>query len=198
MARSERGPLREWKRRFDSCIDDRRPLAAMFLFDFRRVAGELPLAPLEAAVGRAARNAPFLRHLARAAIEHKPPASLRLRAEKRVDLKAHGILPIVHLARCYGLEVGTGSRATLDRLKAAREAGLLSPETHEGVAQAYRFLLGLSLRHQLRTISEGAPPTPEVPMAELDALERARLKDAFRVVKAWQENAAFHYRTDFF
>jgi CBS domain-containing protein len=198
MARSERGTLHEWKRRFDSCIDERRPLAATLLFDFRKVAGGLPIEPLEAAMGRAARNAPFLRFLARAAIEHKPPASLRLRGEKRVDLKAHGILPIVHLARCYGLEVGTRSRATLDRLRAAREAGLLSPETQEGVAQAYRFLLGLSLRHQLRRISEGAAPSPAVPIAELGALERTRLKDAFRVVKVWQEKAAFHYRTDFF
>ncbi|HEY6004139.1 MAG TPA: DUF294 nucleotidyltransferase-like domain-containing protein [Anaeromyxobacter sp.] len=198
MARSERGPLREWKRRFDACIDDRRPLAATLLFDFRKVAGGLDVEPLETAMGRAARNAPFLRFLARAAIEHKPPASVRLRGEKKVDLKAHGILPIVHLARCYGLEVGSGSRATLDRLRAAREAGLLSPETHEGVAQAYRFLLGLSLRNQLRRISEGAAPSPAVPIAELGALERTRLKEAFRVVKAWQEKAAFHYRTDFF
>jgi CBS domain-containing protein len=198
MARSERGPLREWRRRFDSCIDDRRPLAATLLFDFRKVAGGLSLEPLEAAVARASRSAPFLRYLARAAIEHKPRASLRLLGEKRVDLKAQGILPIVHLARCYGVEVGTGSRATLDRLRGARDAGLLSPETCDGVAQAYRFLLGLSLRHQLRRISEGAPPSPAVSIAELGALERTRLKEAFRVVKAWQEKAAFHYRTDFF
>jgi CBS domain-containing protein len=198
MARTERGPLREWRRRFDSCVDERRPLAATLLFDFRKVAGGLSVEPLEAAMARAARNGPFLRYLARAAIEHRPPASLRLRGDDQIDLKAQGTLPIVHLARCYGVEVGTGARGTLDRLKAARAAGLLSAETHDGVAHAYRFLLGLSLRHQLRRISEGAAPSTAVPIAELGALERSRLKDAFRVVKVWQENAAFHFRTDFF
>ncbi|HET7824834.1 MAG TPA: DUF294 nucleotidyltransferase-like domain-containing protein [Anaeromyxobacter sp.] len=199
MARSqERGSLREWKRRFDACIDERRPLPAMLLFDFRKVAGALSVEPLEAAMGRAARNAPFLRFLARAAVEQKPPASLRLRADEKVDLKAGGILPVVHLARCYGVEVGTPARATLDRLKAAREAGLLSAETHDAVAQAYRLLLGLSLRHQLRRISEGAAPSPVVGVADLGALERTRLKEALRVVRRWQEKAAYHYRTDFF
>jgi CBS domain-containing protein len=199
MARSqERGSLREWKRRFDACIDERRPLAAMLLFDFRKVAGALSVEPLETAMGRAARNAPFLRFLARAAVEQKPPTSLRLRADEKVDLKAGGILPVVHLARCYGVEVGTPARATLDRLKAAREAGLLSAETHDAVAQAYRFLLGLSLRHQLRRISEGAAPSPVVAVADLGALERTRLKEALRVVRRWQEKAAYHYRTDFF
>ena len=198
VARSERGSLAEWKRRFDACIDERRPLAATLLFDFRKVAGALGLEPLEGAVGRAARNPVFLRFLARAAVEHRPPASLRLREEGTVDLKAHGITPVVDLARCYGLEVGAPARATLDRLLAARTAGLLSAETHESVAQAYRFLTGLRLRHGLRRISEGAAPSAAVPVAELDPLERTRLKEALRAVRRWQDRAAFHYRTDFF
>lgn len=198
MARSDRGPLSLWRHRFDACIDERRPLAATLLFDFRKVAGALSTEPLEAAMGRSARNPAFLRFLARAAIEQKPPATLRLLGGAKVDLKTHGILPIVHLARCYGLEVGSGARATLERLLAAHAAGLLSAETHESVAQAYRFLLGLRLRHQLRAISEGRAPTSVVALADLGAIERTRLKDAFRVVKRWQEKAAFHYRTDFF
>ncbi len=198
MARSEHGPLSEWKRRFDACIDERRPFAAALLFDFRKVAGALDVAPLEAAMGRAARNPGFLRFLARTAVEQKPPASLRLRGAGTADLKAQGITPVVLLARCYGLEVGTSARATLDRLRAGREAGLVSAETYESVANAYRFLLGLGLRHQLRLLAEGKPPSSEVRLAELGAIERTRLKDAFRVVRRWQDKAAFHYRTDFF
>ncbi len=114
------------------------------------------------------------------------------------DLKAHGISPVVFLARCYGLEVGARARGTLDRLDAAASAGLLSQEAHEGVGQAYRFLLGLRLRHQLRQLSEGQPPTSVVRLADLSAIERTRLKDSFRAIKRWQERAAYHYRTDFF
>jgi CBS domain-containing protein len=115
-----------------------------------------------------------------------------------VDLKAQGISPVVFLARCYGLEVGARARGTLDRLDAAATAGLLSQEAHEGVGQAYRFLLGLRLRHQLRQLSEGQAPTSVVRLGDLSAIERSRLKESFRAIKRWQERAAYHYRTDFF
>lgn len=199
-ARTAHAPLSEWRRRIDVCIDERRPYAAEVLFDLRSVAGGLDVAPLEAALGRAARNPAFLRFLARAAVERQPPASLGLRvtAATRVDLEAAGVAPVVLLARCYGLEVGTPARATLDRLAAAREAGLVSARAFEGVAQAYRFLLGLCLRQRLRTIAEGRPPSSEVALAELGAIERTRLKESFRAIRAWQEKAAYHYRTDFF
>jgi CBS domain-containing protein len=151
-------------------------------------------------MARAPRNPLFLRFLARTAVEHQPPGSvgLRLGAGASVDLKAQGIMPVVFLARCYGLEVGTRARATLDRLDAAASAGLLSPEAHEAVGQAYRFLLGLRLRHQLRELADGSAPSSVVRLAELSAIERSRLKDSFRAIKRWQERAAYHYRTDFF
>jgi CBS domain-containing protein len=104
----------------------------------------------------------------------------------------------VFLARCYGLEVGCAARATLDRLDAAVEAGLLSADTRESVAQAYRFLLGLRLRHQLRMLSEGGTPSHVVRLADLSAIERSRLKESFRAIRRWQERAAYHYRTDYF
>jgi CBS domain-containing protein len=201
MARASHDTLSEWTRRFNACIDERRPHAAALLFDFRKVGGPLDLAPLEAARARAARNPLFLRFLARTAVEHQPPASLGLRLRGQsttADLKAHGIVPIVFLARCYGLEVASPARATLDRLEAAAEAGRISADARESVAQAYRFLLGLRLRHQLRMLSEGRAPTSVVRISDLSAIERSRLKESFRAIRRWQERAAYHYRTDFF
>jgi CBS domain-containing protein len=199
MARRSLAPLSEWTRRYNDCIDERRPHAAALLFDFRKVGGALDVAPLELAVDRAQRNPAFLRHLARTAVERAPPRSLGLRVHGgAADLKSQGIAPIVYLARCYGLEVGARARGTLERLDAAAEAGLLSPDAHESVAHAYRFLLGLRLRHQLQRLSEGGAPTSEVRLAELSAIERSRLKESFRAIARWQERAAYHYRTDFF
>jgi len=199
-ARAAHGTLSEWTRRFNGCIDERRPHAAALLFDFRKVGGALDLAPLEAALARAQRNPVFLRFLARAAVEHQPPPSLglRLRGRSDADVESQGILPVVSLARCYGLEVGTRARATLDRLDAAAEAGLLSESTHESVSQAYRFLLALRLRQQLRMISDGLAPGSVVQLGDLSAIERSRLKESFRAIKRWQDRAAFHYRVDFF
>ncbi len=188
--------LATWRRRIDACIDERRPLAAELLFDFRKVAGALDLAPLDAAAARAAQSPAFLRFLARAAVERCPPA--RVSAASRVDLDAAGVVPVVHLARCYALEVGATARSTLDRLAAARDAGLVSSGAHDGVAQAYRFVLGLALRHRLRMLAEGRPPGAEIAVAELSAIERTRLNESFRAIRHWQEKAAYHYRTDFF
>jgi CBS domain-containing protein len=199
MARAFHGTLSEWARRFNDCIDEQRPHAATLLFDYRKVGGSLDLSPLEAAIGRAQRNPLFLRFLARIALEHQPPASLRLRGQSTsADLKSHGIVPVVVLARCYGLEVGAAARATLERLAAAAQAGLLSEAALQSVAQAYQFLVGLRLRHQLRTLSEGHGPTEVVHLSDLSAIERSRLKESFRAIKRWQERAAYHYRTDFF
>jgi CBS domain-containing protein len=120
---------------------------------------------------------------------------LRMRGESSVvDLKKQGISPIVLLARCYGLEVGTRARHTIDRIEAAVRAGRLDAETGGNVSEAYRFLVGLRLRLQLRMLVAGKPVVDEVALAELTPVERTRLKESFRAVKAWQELAAYHHQ----
>jgi CBS domain-containing protein len=114
-----------------------------------------------------------------------------------VDLKRQGISPVVFLARCYGLEVGSRARNTLERLDAACKAGLMGEEAWGNVGDAYRFLIGLRLRLQLRTVQEGGIPKNAVALADLSAIERGRLKDSLRAVRTWQEEAAFHYQTSF-
>jgi CBS domain-containing protein len=111
-----------------------------------------------------------------------------------VDVKRLGLSAVVFLARCYGLEVGSRARGTLARLEAAARAGLMGEDAWVTVGQAYRFLLGLRLRHQLRAVADGRPPSDELDLAGLTAIERTRLKDAFRAIKRWQEKAAYHYQ----
>lgn len=195
-ASTAHGSLAGWRRLIEACVDERRPGAAEVLLDFRKVAGALDVGPLDLAAGRAARSPAFLRFLARAAVERQPPS--RVGPASRVDLEAGGIAPVVHLARCYALEAGATARATLDRLAAARDAGLVSAGAHDGVAQAYRFLLGLALRHRLRLLGEGRPPGAELAAADLSAIERTRLNESLRAIRRWQDKAAYHYRTDFF
>jgi CBS domain-containing protein len=202
MAREWSGTLREWVQRFLGWIDEPHPqalLQASIFFDFRRVAGGLDLAALEELVAGSVGKPVFLRFLARTALAFRPPATflLRLRgSSSTVDLKAHGISPIVFLARCYGLEAGARARNTPGRLEAAARAGHLSQEHLALVSDAYRFLLGLRLRLQLRAIARGEPPSNKVALSALSALERTRLKEAFRAVRAWQESATHHYQIE--
>ena len=115
-----------------------------------------------------------------------------------MDLKLHGISPIVFLARPYGLEVGSTARNTLERLDAAVVAGLIGEDVRSTLREAYRFLLGLRLRLQIRMLGEGRPAVNEVSLSDLTSIERSRLKDSLRAIRDWQETAAYHYRTDLF
>ena len=202
MARRWHGPLEEWESRFRGWLREPRPealLQAAIFFDFRKVHGSLDLLPLEAVLARAGKERLFLACMAKAALEFGPPASLflRLRGEE-VDLKAHGISPIVFLARPYALEVGSASRNTLERLDAAVAAGIMSADQRSTLRETYRFLLGLRLKEQLKTIRQGGKPQNKLLPSELTSIERSRLKDAFRAITDWQGKAAFHYRADMF
>jgi len=195
MASRWLGSVSEWRAQIADAIE-RRPADAAIFFDYRRGAGALELSPLDAELARARRERLFVRRLAKGALTFAPPARLLLRDASRVDLKLQGIAPIVYLARCYAVEVGTHARGTLERLDAARAAGLMGEGTHADVTEAFRFLLGLRLRVQLRMLAEREPVTSEVTVASLSPLERHRLKDSFRAIKRWQDKAAFHYQPE--
>jgi len=204
MATRWQGPRDEWVERFGGWIHRPTPLAlleASIFFDFRRAHGTLDVSALEEARARTGDARVFLAALAKGALSFRPPAGLLLRLRgdtSRIDLKAAAISPIVFLARVYGLEVGAHTSGTIGRLQAACEAGRIALDTFETLAEAYRFLLRLRLREQLRALAAGRAPTNVVAMGDLGSLERSRLRDVFRAIEAWQARAAYHYRTQTF
>jgi CBS domain-containing protein len=199
MAKRWNGTVSEWVQRFAGWFEARKPqelLEASTFFDLRRVGGELHLEPLLAALASTARHPVFLRYLAHSALDLRPPSSLtlRLRESAEIDLKMQGLAPIVCLARCYGLEIDSRSHNTRERMESAVKAGLMSPEVFASVSEAHRFLLGLRLRVQLKLLAEGKPVSNKVALTALSGMERSRLKESLRAVKAWQEMAAYHYQ----
>jgi CBS domain-containing protein len=203
MAVSWHGTLTEWTQRFTGWTDVPTPqalLVASIFFDFRKVGGDLDLEPLERVVVAAAGKPVFLRLLARDALQGRPPPQLLLRlrgSSSTVDLKASGIRPIVSLARRYALQAGSRARSTIERLQAARRAGLLDEDDLATMTEAYRFLLGLRLRLQLGMTAAGRPLTSTIALSSLSAIERSRVKDAFGAIRAWQDAAADQFHVDF-
>jgi CBS domain-containing protein len=199
MARNHCGTLSEWRDRFAGWVADptaQGVLEAAIFFDFRRVAGTLDLAPMQEVLDGIPRREAFLRSLVRQALDFRPPPLLllRLRGGNDLDLKRQGIAPVVFLARCYGLAVGSQARNTLERLRAATRAGLMGPEASAAVIDSYRYLLGLRLRMQLKMISEGKVPTNVVSLSQVSGIERSRLKDSLRAIASWQDKAAYRYQ----
>lgn len=187
-----------WVRRIGAAVAER-PWEATPLLDLRRAAGALDVEPLEAALAAGARRPAFVRALARQALAVQPPMTLLLRlrgASSRVDVSRQGLAPIVRLARCLAAEAGSRARGTLQRLDDAGRAGLVPEETRAAIGEAFRFLLGLRLRLELRALAEGRPPPGEVALSELTGLERTRLKESFRAIRRWQEAASHRLAPD--
>lgn len=195
-------PLGAWLDLFNSWIETPKPqalLEASIFFDFRKVYGDLDLAPLERLVAGSAGRPIFLAHMARTATTWRPPLGFlrRIRAEQgQVDLKRSGIGPIVAMARVYALEAGVDLRPTLERLETARSAGIVSQEGAETLAEAFRFLLRLRLDAQLTALEAGEKPSNAVVLDELPTLDRSYLKESFLAIREMQDALALRYRTD--
>ena len=171
MARNEHGTISEWRKRLDACVDEPRPHDAELYFDLRRVGGRLDVSPLEAPIARAARQ----RHAAppprprgarvQPAGRPRPPAQgRRLGGGPEAPRPHPPRLPRARPRARGGLARAQHARA--DRGGAAG-AGSSARRRPRGSSEAFRFLLALRLRVQLRTMEGGGAPTNQVSLALL-------------------------------
>jgi CBS domain-containing protein len=200
---ARRVTCRAWQHRFGRWIDEPEEdalLDAAIFFDFRQLHGELDAEDaLRPVIRRAAGNRRFLGRLARAALRRRPPLGflrqLRGDHQGRVDLKAHGTAPIVDLARLLALEAGSAELATVARLRAATERRTVG-RTAADLAVAFEYLQEVRLRHQAGRLQAGAAPDDMIALADLGALERRWLKDAFHLLHTCQEGVRIAFQTD--
>jgi CBS domain-containing protein len=195
-------PLEAWVRRFESWMREASPTGSEQLsiaFDYRRVAGALDAEPsLDEAMRGAGARPLFLRHLARRALDEKPPTGFvrDLVVEPKgehagtVDVKHGGIVIITNLARAYAVRTGLSAKRTLDRLRGAEAAGSIDAETREGLEEAFRFLWEVRLRHQVERARDGLEPDDFVDPHELGSVARQGLKEAFRIAARAQRALA--------
>ena len=141
-------PLQDWVRRFDFWMSEQSPKASeqlSIIFDFRRVAGKLEAeTALDEIMATAVRRPIFLAHLARRALDLRPPIGFvrglivdhRGEHAGTVDLKHGGILIVGNIARAWATRAGVTAKRTLHRLRAAEGAGAIDAETREGLEEA--------------------------------------------------------------
>ncbi|MCB9138995.1 MAG: cyclic nucleotide-binding/CBS domain-containing protein [Caldilineaceae bacterium] len=195
-------PLDEWQSIFSRWIGQPTPEALMeasIFFDFRPVYGDLSLESLEAILSSARNNGLFIGHMVRAAQSFNPPLGFfnRLRSDDgRIDIKHGGIAPIVGLARACALAAGSRERSTLERLVAAADAGAMSREGADNLAETFQFLLRLRLKEQMAAIRAGKPPSNDIVVDDLSSLEKRHLRDALLVIRQMQDGVGSAYNTD--
>ncbi len=197
-----RASLATWVERFRTWIhqaDVDSIILSSIGFDYRSVAGTLEVeAALDAAVAEARRERRFLKLLARVALREEPPTGFvrGLVVESKgthagtLDVKHGGVTIVTSIARARGIAAGTPAKDTLSRLRASTEAGTLGAEEGAGLAEAFRFLTDVRLRHQVAQVRAGVAPDDFLDPATLGTIERAGLREAFRFIRAEQSALA--------
>jgi CBS domain-containing protein len=174
------------------------PILVSVLVDSRPVWGIHSGSPVSDTF-RAARARPELLHLlARFALSHRPPTGF-LRGlvvehdgehRGRLDLKNGGLLPVVDLARWAGMAAGVTSASTLERLRAAGDAGTLPAAEVHTLEDAFELFTELRMEHQVEQLRAGVEPDDYLNPDDLSALTRSYLKEAFRAVASVQRHVA--------
>ncbi|HSQ68507.1 MAG TPA: putative nucleotidyltransferase substrate binding domain-containing protein [Steroidobacteraceae bacterium] len=195
-----RQPLDSWRGYFSQWLehtDHKAATLAANFFDMRGVWGEDSLRGrlMADVLQRCPEEEVFLAYMAAHALANRPPLGffrgfVLVRSgehEGTVDLKMHGLLPIVDLARVFALRAGVGAVATLQRLAKAAGTGCLSPEGAEGLQAAFEFLWTLRARHQAGQLRRGEPIDNYVAPDALTPIERRHLKDAFTAIARMHE-----------
>jgi CBS domain-containing protein len=204
-----RQPYSAWRARFESWMDTPHPepvLHACIFFDLRPVAGDVAagLALWDWVCDRAPARTLFLRHMAKAALERRPPLGLfggfaveRAGEHKgALDLKGRGVLPMTQALRVCALSLGVRDTNTVDRLRAAGRHGLFAPAEVEDLRDAHEVLSRIRLEHQLACLDAGRPPDNFVDPRRHRPAERALLKQAFKALGVLHRTVQDRFRVE--
>jgi CBS domain-containing protein len=194
-----RQPLKQWKQYFHSWItvpESKALMHANIFFDLRCVAGDTKLVDkLKKSIRDDARkNEIFLALMARNAMSYQPPLGffrqfvLEKSGEHKntLDLKLHGIMPIVEIARIRSLAAGELRISTRNRLLAAAKAKEITATDAANLIDALDFIEKLRIEHQSRQLQAGRKPDNHLAPNELSPLVRQNLKSAFAQVRVSQ------------
>lgn len=188
MARNPayRHSLAGWQAQVDAWVARPQPealLGADIFYDFAAVLGTRRLAGAlrQHATHAAGRSPTFLYQLA-AASDDVPRATdllgrLRTR-EGRIDLKLHGLRPIVTAARVVALAWGSTATATDVRLADAAAKGAFSEDAARALAEARGVIVEAILEQQLEDIAAGRTPDNRIDPKRLGRRATSRLREA--------------------
>jgi signal-transduction protein with cAMP-binding, CBS, and nucleotidyltransferase domain len=165
---------------------------ADIFFDFQHISGREDLAvSLRQHVSRGIRqNHVFLKEMQIVQQGHGVALGRfgRLTAEKgpphkgKINLKYHGILPLVEVVRLLALREGVSATPTLERIEALHNSGILSHDERENLSSAFHNLTTLLLRQQIEDFKEGQEVSAYVSPASLSGREKEILVYSLRAI----------------
>jgi CBS domain-containing protein len=188
-----------WKEHFTHWItvpEEKALMHANIFFDLRAIDGDAELVEeIKDSIRETARkNELFLALMAKNAMNFQPPLGFFRQFvleksgehENTLNLKLHGIIPIVETARIRSLAAGEMRVSTRNRLRAAARQGELTAADAESLIDALDFIEKLRLEHQSRQMNAGGKPDNHLSPSELSPLARQNLKAAFSQIRTSQ------------
>jgi len=100
----------------------------------------------------------------------------------KLNLKYHGLLPLVEAVRLLALRSGLAETSTLARIEALHAASVLDDEEKAYLSGAFTLLSGLILHQQIREYRQGRQITTSVSPKALSALEKDQLIDGLSAI----------------
>jgi CBS domain-containing protein len=198
-------PVKEWEKTVENWIIRPDPVNIMYtsiFFDYRPVYGNLKITAelRERIFNLIEKNRNFLVVMTMKTLEFEPPIGFfrDFIVEKsgehknELDLKKGGIFPIVQGVRILALENKVSETNTIDRIRKLK--GKIGEDLSDELIESFKFLQTLRLRTQLEKIKAGKKPDNYINPEKLTKFERDLLKDAFKVVKKFQEMLGIHFR----
>jgi CBS domain-containing protein len=140
----------------------------------------------------------LLSRLAGSVLADRPPTGFRGEfviersggRRDRLNLWRSVEAPIVRIARWAAAASGVDAASTIERLRVAGEAGVLSSADAQSLSDAFELVFALRIEHQLRQLAEGRDVDDLLAPADLDASARGELRTVFRSVADAQERVA--------
>lgn len=193
--------LAEWRERFAQWIEQGAPqdlLNASIYFDFRALAGDVPLAQaLRAEVNTRAQQMPrFMKQMALNALTRTPPLNwmggIAADDQGQIDLKLQGTSIFVDAARLYALANGIQATNTRERLMTVGPILGVTAAEYEAWVRGFEFLQMQRLQIQLQGTA-GAEQPNHIEVNTLNDIDRRILKEAFRVARTLQQRLQLDY-----
>ena len=178
-------------------------------FDFQSVFGEHRLSDaLRDSVTESVKGQyRFLREMQRVQEDHGVALGLfgRLTPDRqpgphhgKLNLKYHGLLPLVEAIRLLALREGIPHTGTLARIAALHAEGVLDRNEQDYLSGAFHHLTRLVLRQQMADFKTGDQVSAYVPPRALSAREKDMLKYALQAIDALRQRVKTEFTADVF
>ena len=112
-----------------------------------------------------------------------------------LNLKRGGLRPIVSLARWLGIVLGDVQGSTVERVRRAAAAGLLTTGEADSLAHAFTDIFELVHHNEIDALRAGRDATTWIQPERLDSLTRRQLRESFRAVATIQTSVTNNWRT---